>query len=79
MNEMVNNIRLAWKLTCMLITHKTCNPKVRFPKYEFNNKFLGSVTLFRVTLSVTWIQLIYIYIYILTCWEHNIYLRIFGL
>ena len=31
------------------------NPKVRFPKYEFNNKLSGSLTLLRVTLGVTWI------------------------
>ena len=53
MDEMVNNIQLARKLTCMLRTHRTCNPKVRFPKYEFNNKLSGSVTLLRVTLDVS--------------------------
>ena len=53
MDEMVNNIRLAWKLTCMLRTYRTCNPKVRFPKYEFNNKLLGGATLLRVTLGVS--------------------------
>ena len=35
-------------------------------KYEFYNKLLDGVTLLRVTLGVTWNQLIYIpYIYIL--------------
>ena len=34
---------------------------VGFLKYEFNNKLLDSVTLFRVTLGITWTQLIYIY------------------
>ena len=53
MDEMVNNIRLAWKLVCMLKTYRTCNPTVGFTKYEFNNKFLGCVTFFRVTLGVT--------------------------
>ena len=39
----------------MLNTYKTCNSIVRFLKYEFNNKLLGSVTLFRgvqVTLAI---------------------------
>ena len=50
MVEMVNNIWLAWKLACML---KTCNPKVRFPKYEFNNKLLGDIKLLKVTIGVS--------------------------
>ena len=37
----------------MLRPYRTCNPTVRFSKYEFNNKLLGGVTFFRVTLSVT--------------------------
>ena len=49
MDEMVNNIRLTWKLACMLKTYRTYNPTVRFPKYEFNNKLLGGVTLLRIT------------------------------
>ena len=56
MDEIVNSIRLAWKLACMLKTYKTYNPTVRFPKYEFNNKLLGGVTLLRVTPGVTWTQ-----------------------
>ena len=36
---------------------------IGFSKYEFNNKLLSGVTLFRVTLSVTWYLYIYIYIY----------------
>ena len=63
MEEMVNNIQLAWKLACILKTYRICNPMVRFPKYEFNNKLLGGVTLLRVTLGVTWTKPIYIYIY----------------
>ena len=63
MNKIVNNIQLAWKLACMLRTYRTCNPTVRFPKYEFNNKLLGGVILFRIRLCVIWTQLIYIYIY----------------
>ena len=63
MNWMKNYIWLTWKLACMLKTYKTCNPMVRFLKYEFNNKLLGSVTLLRsVISSVTWTQHIYIYI-----------------
>ena len=40
----------------MLKTYRTCNPTVRFSKYEFNNKLLGDVTFFKVTLGVTRIQ-----------------------
>ena len=64
MNKIVNNIQLAWKLACMLRTYRTCNPTVRFPKYEFNNKLLGGVILLGIRLGVIWTQLIYIYIYI---------------
>ena len=49
MDQMINNIRLTWKLACMLRTYKTCDPMVRFSKCEFNNKLLGGVTLLRVT------------------------------
>ena len=37
----------------MLKTYRTCNPTVRFPKYEFNNKLLSGVILLRVTPRVT--------------------------
>ena len=57
---MINYIRLAWKLACKLRSYRTCNPMVEFLKYEFNNKLLSGVTLIRVTLDVTWTQLIYI-------------------
>ena len=56
---MVNSIQLIWKLACMLRTYRTYNSTVVFSKYEFNNKLLGGVTLLRVTLGVTWTQLIY--------------------
>ena len=46
---------MAWKLTQMLRTYRTCNPTVGFSKYEFNNKLLGGVTFFGVTSGVTWI------------------------
>ena len=36
----------------MLKSYRTCNPTVRFSKYEFNNKLLGSITLFRLGLSI---------------------------
>ena len=55
-DKMVNYIRLAWKLACMLRPYRTCNPTVRFSKYEFNNMLLGGVTFFSVTLGVTWTQ-----------------------
>ena len=50
---MVNYIRLAWKLACMLRTYRKCNPMVGFSKYEFNNKLLCDVIFFRVTPNVT--------------------------
>ena len=56
MDHKVYNIQLAWKLACMSRTYKTCDPTVRFPKYEFKNKLLVGVTFFRVTSSVTWTQ-----------------------
>ena len=37
----------------MLKTYRTCNLTIGFSKYEFNNKLLGGVTFFRVTLGVT--------------------------
>ena len=63
MNQMVNYIRLAWKLACMLKTYKTYNSTVRFSKYKFNNKLLSSVILLKITLFIIWTQPIYIYIY----------------
>ena len=41
----------------MLRPHRKYNPTVGFSKYEFNNKLLGDVTFFRVTLCVTRTQL----------------------
>ena len=41
----------------MLRTYKKCNLTVGFVKYEFNNKLLGGVTFFRVTLGATSAQL----------------------
>ena len=37
---------MSWKLACILRIH---NSTLRFSKYEFNNKLLGGVTLFKVT------------------------------
>ena len=56
-DQMVNYIRFAWKLACMLRPYRTCNPMVGFSKYEFNNKLLGDVTILRITTCVTWTQL----------------------
>ena len=61
---MVNNIQLTWKLAWLLRAYRTCNSTVGFSKYEFYNKLLDGIILLRVTPSVTWTQLIYIYIYI---------------
>ena len=55
-DQMVNYIRLAWKLACMLRTYRTCNPTVGFSKYEFNNKLLEDVIFFRITSGVIWTQ-----------------------
>ena len=41
-------IQLIW----MLRIYRTCNSTLAFLKYEFYNKLLGGVILFRVTLSV---------------------------
>ena len=54
---MVNYIRLAWQLACILRTNRTCNSMVGFSKYEFNNKLLDDVTFFIVSTCVTWTQL----------------------
>ena len=51
MDRMVNNIQLTW----ILKTYRTCNSMGVFSKYEYYNKLLGSVTLFRVTLDVIYI------------------------
>ena len=53
MDRMVNYIRLAWKLACIL---RIYNSMVGFSKYEFNNKLLCGIILLRVTLGVTWTQ-----------------------
>ena len=53
---MVNYIRLAWKLACMLRPYRTCNPTIGFPKYEFNKKLLSGVTFCRIMTGVTWTQ-----------------------
>ena len=53
---MVNNIQLTWKLAWLLRAYKKCNSTVRFSKYEFHNKLLGGVILFRIILGVTWSQ-----------------------
>ena len=62
MDQIVNYIWLTWKLACMLRTYRTCDSNVEFSKYEFYNKLLSGVILFRVTPSVTWTQL-YIFIF----------------
>ena len=58
----------------MLRTYRTCNSTIRFSKYEFYNKKLGGVTLFRVIPGVTWTQPIYVCIYIyiyINCWSNT--------
>ena len=49
MDRIVNYIWFAWKLACMLRIYRICNSTIEFSKYEFNNKLLSGVTLFRVT------------------------------
>ena len=51
------------KIGMIVKTHRTCNSTVEFSKYEFYNKLLDSITLFRIISGVTWTQSIYIYIY----------------
>ena len=53
MDWIVNNIQLTWKLARILKTYKTGNSTVKFSKYEFYNKLLGGVILFRITLNIT--------------------------
>ena len=68
MDRMVNNNWLTLILVCMLRTYRTYNSTVKILKYEFNNKLLGCVTLFRVIPGVTWTQSnIYINIYVCVC------------
>ena len=50
---MVNNIQLTWKLARMLRTYRICNSTMRFSKYEFYIKLLGSIILLRVIPGVT--------------------------
>ena len=56
MDWIVYNIQLTQKLAWILRKYRTCNLTVRFSKYEFYNKILGGVTLFRVTPGVRWTQ-----------------------
>ena len=56
MDWIVYNIQLTQKLAWILRKYRTCNLTVRFSKYEFYNKILGGVTLFRVTPGVCWTQ-----------------------
>ena len=49
MDQIVNNIQLAW----LLRTYRTCNLMVGFSKYEFYDKLLGSVILLKITPCVT--------------------------
>ena len=68
MDRMVNNNWLTLILVCMLRTYITYNSTVKILKYEFNNKLLGCVTLFRVIPGVKWTQSnIYINIYVCVC------------
>ena len=46
----VNYNWLTWILIYILKTYKTCNPMVKFLKYEFYSKLLDGVTLDGVTL-----------------------------
>ena len=48
MNQIVNNIQLAWKLPCIL----------RINRCKFNNKLFGDITLLKIILILILIQLI---------------------
>ena len=50
--RIVDNIQLAR----MLRTYRLCNSAIEFLKYELYIKLLGSITLFRVTPGIIWIQ-----------------------
>ena len=68
-DQMVNYIRFAWKLACMLRPYRTYNPTVGFSKYEYNNKLLDGVTVFKVTLSVTRTQPYIVRSYKISWWS----------
>ena len=51
MYQMVNNIQLTWKFAWLLRTYRICNSLVEFSKFEFYNKLLGGIILFKVTLD----------------------------
>ena len=53
MDQVVNSIRLTRKLTHMLKTYKIYNLKMKILIYEFNNKLLSDIILFKVILVVT--------------------------
>ena len=73
MDRMVKNIRLVWKWACMFRIHRTCNPTLEFSKYKFNNKLLDGITLFIITSSVTWTQLMYIRYFVLRSITYTIF------
>ena len=52
------------KLALTLKTYRTCNSTVEFSKYELYNKLLVGVTLFRITLGITWTQPIYTHMHL---------------
>ena len=52
MDWMVNNIQLVWKLVYMFRKYRICNSTVEFLKYNFINKLLSGVILFKVTSDV---------------------------
>ena len=53
MDWMINYIRFAWKLACILRIYRTYNSTVGFSKYKFYNKLLNGVTLLRVIPDIT--------------------------
>ena len=57
----------------MLRTYRICDLTVGFSKYEFNNKLLGGVTFFRVTLGVTHSDTNDIICDMIVFWELNSY------
>ena len=52
MNRMVNNYWVTWILVCMLRTYRIYNLTMKFLKYEFNNKLLGGVIIYKTLLCL---------------------------
>ena len=60
MNRMVNNNWFTWILVCMLRTYRIYNLTVKILKYEFNNKLLSGVIIYKILLYSKYFHNIFI-------------------